>query len=231
MGTENLHIRPARDGDRATLERLIAECYGTVYPGWYDEDVLGDAMPAMLRIDPALLASGRYFVATLGDAIAGCGGWSTNSPGSSEVIDKTGHIRHFATLPDLMGKGIGGAIIERCIAEAAQTGHATATLLLKPSGRRLLRPPRLCETRQCQCHAAGWRVFSGGADGKEFAILIARCSTIISHGLHYSRNHILRSVAVLTSCCGQRDFLTRPQNKAGQIGIAIASRAVTDLTS
>jgi GNAT superfamily N-acetyltransferase len=122
MGTENMHIRPARDGDRATLERLIAECYGTVYPGWYDEDVLGDAMPAMLRIDPALLASGRYFVATLGDAISGCGGWSTNSPGSGEVTDKIGHIRHFATLPDLMGKGIGGAIIERCIAEAAQTG-------------------------------------------------------------------------------------------------------------
>ncbi len=124
MGREDLTTRAAQNGDRAILERLIGECYATVYPGWYDEDVLGDALPAMLRIDPALLDSGRYFVVSLGGTVAGCGGWSTNAPGSEASIEKTGHIRHFATHPDFMGKGIGGAILDRCVAEATHTGMA-----------------------------------------------------------------------------------------------------------
>ena len=102
MGTENLHIRPARDGDRATLERLIAECYGTVYPGWYDEDVLGDAMPAMLRIDPTLLASGRYFVATLGDAIA-----AIKTPVIEVHISNIFGREEFRRLSHVSGKAVG----------------------------------------------------------------------------------------------------------------------------
>ena len=76
----------------------------------------------MLRIDPALLNSGRYMLARAGNVIAGCGGWSANAPGKIPTEDMTGHIRHFATRPDAMGKGIGGAILERCIAEAKSSG-------------------------------------------------------------------------------------------------------------
>lgn len=124
MGREDLTTRAALDGDRPVLEKLIGDCYSTVYPGWYDDDVLGDALPAMLRIDPALLKSGHYFVASFGGAVAGCGGWSTKAPGNGSSGDKTGHIRHFATHPDFMGKGIGGAILDRCINEASHTGMA-----------------------------------------------------------------------------------------------------------
>jgi GNAT superfamily N-acetyltransferase len=122
MTNADLTIRAAEDSDRAALEALIAECYATVYPGWYDEEVLGDALPAMLRIDPALLSSGRYLLAAMGDDLAGCGGWSVGAPKSGAVTEAIGHVRHFATRTDLMGKGVGGAILERCVNEAAQAG-------------------------------------------------------------------------------------------------------------
>jgi GNAT superfamily N-acetyltransferase len=125
MGTADLTIRPASDSDRAALEALIAECYASVYPGWYDEEVLGDALPAMLRIDPALLCSGRYLLASIGDELAGCGGWSIGAPKSGDVTDATGHVRHFATRTGLMGRGVGGAILDRCVAEASQAGMST----------------------------------------------------------------------------------------------------------
>lgn len=124
MDVSTLTIRPAAESDRAVLEDLIAGCYATVYPGWYEEDTLEEALPAMLRIDPALLNSGRYLLARAGNVIAGCGGWSANAPGKTPNEVATGHIRHFATRPDVMGKGIGGAILERCVAEAASSGMA-----------------------------------------------------------------------------------------------------------
>lgn len=110
-------IRPATSADRDALEMLIADCYGAIYPGWYDSDVLEEAMPQMLRIDPKLLESGRYFIAEVDGALAGCGGWSLNAPGAARE-GGVGHIRHFATRPDLMRKGVGGAILDRCVTDA-----------------------------------------------------------------------------------------------------------------
>ena len=122
MADADLTIRAAGNEDRAVLEALIAECYAAVYPGWYDGDVLGEALPAMLRIDPALLSSGRYLLASMGNDLAGCGGWSAGAPKSGEVTEATGHVRHFATRTDLMGRGVGGAILDRCIDEASKAG-------------------------------------------------------------------------------------------------------------
>jgi N-acetylglutamate synthase-like GNAT family acetyltransferase len=57
-------------------------------------------------------------------ALAGCGGWSASAPGNTASVAKTAHIRHFATHPDFMGKGVGGAILDRCISEASFAGMA-----------------------------------------------------------------------------------------------------------
>ena len=115
-------IRRATADDRDALEALIEACYSAVYPGWYSDDILTDALPAMLRIDPALLNSGRYFAASVGGQLAGCGGWSVATPGTGRIEDATGHIRHFATHPDLMRGGVGGAILTACMAEARRQG-------------------------------------------------------------------------------------------------------------
>jgi GNAT superfamily N-acetyltransferase len=124
MAQHSLEIRPAGEADKPDLESLIAECYAAVYPGWYDEEVLSEAMPQMLRIDPRLLASGHYFVAMFDKQVAGCGGWSSGAPMHDNGVAASAHIRHFATHPDFMGKGVGGAILEHCVSQARSRGIA-----------------------------------------------------------------------------------------------------------
>lgn len=115
-------IRQALPEDREALETLITACYSAIYPGWYDAELLTDALPEMLRIDQRLLASGRYFAATVDGRLAGCGGWSTFAPASGSDRPANGHVRHFATHPDFMRMGVGGAILERCLVDAQDAG-------------------------------------------------------------------------------------------------------------
>lgn len=117
-----LTIKVATEADRADLEQLISVCYSDVYPGWYDADVLVDALPAMLRVDPKLVESGRYLSAYKGGKLAGCGGWSMTEPGAGTAQTGIGHIRHFATHPDFMRQGVGAAILKACIKAAADAG-------------------------------------------------------------------------------------------------------------
>lgn len=115
-------IRVAGPEDRETLDLLIAASYGTLNDGSYDPARLASAMPAISRANPALLASGTYFVAEIDGEVAGCGGWTTTKPGSGETIDGVAHIRHFATHPAHLRKGVARALLDRCLAEAAASG-------------------------------------------------------------------------------------------------------------
>ena len=114
-------VRIASTEDRESLEAMIDVCYSITYPGWYDGEILTEALPAMLRIDPKLLESDRYFKANLDGNLASCGGWSADSPIGQQRVG-TGHIRHFATHPDFMRMGVGSAILMRCIREARTEG-------------------------------------------------------------------------------------------------------------
>ena len=48
----------------------------------------------------------------------GAGGWTRDGPGSGKIEAGVGHIRHFATHPDWTGRGIGRALVDRCVSEA-----------------------------------------------------------------------------------------------------------------
>jgi GNAT superfamily N-acetyltransferase len=117
-----LRIRPVTPSDRDVLETMIEACYAASYPGWYDAELLRAALPLMRRTDDKLLASGRYFIAFLGEDLAGCGGWSMWTPGTKEEQPGIAHIRHFATHPSFMRRGVAGAILRRCFEESAATG-------------------------------------------------------------------------------------------------------------
>lgn len=110
-------VRLATEADRKKLEQLISDCYEEIYPNWYGEEVVYSALTHMLRIDPQLLQSGRYFAAEIEGELAGCGGWS---PASGEA--PVGQIRHFATHPKFMRRGVGSAILDRCVAAAEADG-------------------------------------------------------------------------------------------------------------
>lgn len=117
-------IRPARREDQELLSALLAASYASL-EGSYDPHGLAAALPYMSRANPTLLAGGTYHMAVIGGEPAGCGGWSMERPGSGEVVQGIGHIRHFATHPDHMLKGVARSLLRRCLEEASAAGVQT----------------------------------------------------------------------------------------------------------
>jgi GNAT superfamily N-acetyltransferase len=116
-------IRPSTPADADAVTALLEASYPKLFAAGYDETALAPALPRMTKANPRLLASGNYFIAESTDGeIVGCGGWSKERPGSNEIEAGIGHVRHFATHPDWLRRGIGGAIIARCIQQARAAG-------------------------------------------------------------------------------------------------------------
>lgn len=118
-----LQIRPARPSDLTALDALFARSYGRLLAADYPPSVLVTAVPLLARAQPALLASGRYYVAVeAGGALLGAGGWSMAAPGGGAAAAGLGHVRHVVTDATRTRQGIGRAIMTRTLAEAAAAG-------------------------------------------------------------------------------------------------------------
>lgn len=116
-------VRVAAPADIPRVSRLLEASYPVLMKAGYDPAVLAAALPLITRANPALLASGTYYLAEgeNGD-IAGCGGWTLERPGTGETSSGLAHIRHFATHPDWSRRGVGKAIYATCEAKARTTG-------------------------------------------------------------------------------------------------------------
>lgn len=118
------------------LTALLTAAYAALDGAAYERVRLAAAMPVMSRANPKLLASGTYYVAESQGEPAGCGGWTPDKPGSGEIVDGIAHIRHFATHPNHLRKGIARMLLDRCISEAAAAGmkllKSQSTLLAEP---------------------------------------------------------------------------------------------------
>jgi GNAT superfamily N-acetyltransferase len=126
-------IRIARPSDSEAVSALLAASYSNLLTACYDSDTLNRALPFMTRANPALLRSGTYYVAERGPGnLVGCGGWTTARPGSGEIIEGEAHIRHFATHPEWVGRGVGSSLLARCFSDARTLGirklHCFSTL-------------------------------------------------------------------------------------------------------
>lgn len=122
MPATTIAIRVATPDDIDRLERVIVASYATLDDGSYDRERLAAAMPAISRANPDLLASGTYFVAEIDGEPAGCGGWTKVKPGGGEPVEGVAHIRHFATHPAHLRKGVARALLDRCLREATAAG-------------------------------------------------------------------------------------------------------------
>ena len=78
---------------------------------------------ALITANPTLLGCGNYYVAATepGDLV-GCGCWTPEKPGTGEIIEGEGHIRHFATHSQWIRHGIGSALLGRCISDSRSIG-------------------------------------------------------------------------------------------------------------
>ncbi|MGJ8531281.1 MAG: GNAT family N-acetyltransferase [Alphaproteobacteria bacterium] len=113
-------IRPTTLADKDAIEPILEASYSTLLQGFYDADTLARAVPIMSKAQPDLLTSGTYYAATIDEKIVACGGWTLAVPGTKKVRDASiAHIRHVATHPDHLRKGLAKAIMTHCF-DAAQ---------------------------------------------------------------------------------------------------------------
>ncbi len=125
MNDPGVTIRPAQPEDAEAVGELLRASYPPLMAAGYPADVLDRALPAMMKANPLLLRSGTYHLAVTDDGtVVGCGGWTREPPGPpcQPVDPKVGHIRHFATHPGYLRRGVGTALLGRCIEEAGVAG-------------------------------------------------------------------------------------------------------------
>ena len=116
-------VRVATREDDARVSELLKASYPVLMASSYCEAVLAGALPLMTRANAMLLSAGTYYLAVSDNgSFVGCGGWTRERPGSGEVAPVLAHIRHFATHPDWIGRGIGRAIYVKCECEARSGG-------------------------------------------------------------------------------------------------------------
>lgn len=118
----DIRIRAATPDDADLLTGIIAASYRTLDSGLYDTARLAAAMPLMSKANPKLLASGTYYVVEVDGVAAACGGWTFEKPGSGEFEDGVAHIRHFATHPDYLRRGLARRLLDHCLDEAKSRG-------------------------------------------------------------------------------------------------------------
>ena len=126
-------IRIAKPTDAQALNALLVASYSSLLAARYDHDLLGRALPHLTKANLMLLACGTYYVAEEAPGnLVGCGGWTAAKPQSGEVTEGEAHLRHFATHPEWVRRGVGTALLARCLSEARSRGirklHCCSTL-------------------------------------------------------------------------------------------------------
>jgi N-acetylglutamate synthase-like GNAT family acetyltransferase len=123
IDTPDHSIRVATPADFDAVGALLAASYSSLLAGDYDRDTLTRAVPILTKPNPTLLASGTYYVAeSEPDNLVGCGGWATKGPRSDVVVDGEAHIRHFATHPAWVERGVATSLLARCFSDARRSG-------------------------------------------------------------------------------------------------------------
>ena len=141
MPEESYVIRRATAADTAILRDVIAKSARGLSVGYYECEEVEAALRGAFGVDSQLVEDGTYFVATAGDEIVGCGGWSRRrtlfggdafSVRDSTQLDPAtdaARIRAFFVLPSHARRGIGRAILHRCESEAAAMGFFRFALM------------------------------------------------------------------------------------------------------
>ena len=125
--TQTLSLRRAVLADLSAVDLLLSRSYPRLLAADYPPSVLVLAIPRIARAQPALLASGSYFLAEDGAGrIVGAGGWTRAAPGSwvpgPAAQSRVGHVRHVATDPDVVRQGVGRRLMERVMQDAREAG-------------------------------------------------------------------------------------------------------------
>lgn len=144
-------LRVATAADLPALRELIPASVRELGRGHYTPEQIESAIRHVFGVDTQLVADGTYFVAEVGDAIAGCGGWSRRrtlfggdqmKSGPDPLLDparEPARIRAFFVRPELARRGVGSCLMEACIRAARADGFRALALAATLPGEPLYR--------------------------------------------------------------------------------------------
>ncbi len=121
--SHTITVRRSTMADLEAVDTLLARSYPAQLKKDYPPSVLVTAVPIIARAQPALLGSGRYFVAQTDEgAIVAAGGWSTRAPQAPSEGGRIGHVRHVVTDHRMTRRGIGRALMTDVMDDASRQG-------------------------------------------------------------------------------------------------------------
>ncbi|MEM6466891.1 MAG: GNAT family N-acetyltransferase [Pseudomonadota bacterium] len=119
-----LQIQTATRRHIPQIEALLSKSYTRLLARDYPPSIMVTAVPQISKAQPALIASGRYFMAVRDGRLLAVGGWSPANQHRVEGDPALGHVRHFATDPDATRQGAAGALLSFCQIQAKEAGLA-----------------------------------------------------------------------------------------------------------
>ncbi len=118
MATQVISLRTATEADIGPVDRLLSQSYTKLLKSDYPPSVQVTAIPLISRANPALVASGTYYVAESETGeILGAGGWTRSIKGPA-VAD----VRHLVTHHRHLRRGIARRVLLGVFSEARLAG-------------------------------------------------------------------------------------------------------------
>jgi GNAT superfamily N-acetyltransferase len=141
MAMTTFAFRTATLADLAVLRTVMDAAIGQLQRGFLSPDQI-ESSRAVMGLDRQLVIDGTYFIALIGDAVAGCGGWSRRAtlyggdhsaglrePRLLDPASEPARIRAMYTSPDHARRGVGRALLAHCEAAARAEGFASCELM------------------------------------------------------------------------------------------------------
>jgi GNAT superfamily N-acetyltransferase len=156
----SFEIRAATHQDVAEITLVMRDSLRELGRDVYTDAQIASLVEYVGRPDTQLIDDGTYFVATGGDVIAGCGGWSRRrkvysgsaaAEGEEGLLDpatEPARIRSMFVRGGYARRGIGRAILHVCESRALAEGFRRLRLVALPSGEAMY-------------HATGYTVVEG----------------------------------------------------------------------
>lgn len=147
--SSTIFVRRAETSDLTAIRELIPDSVRALSRDCYSAAQIESALRHVFGPDTQLIADQTYFVVTVGDRLAGCGGWSRwrklyggdqlTAAAATRLDPKTepARIRAFFVAPEFARQGIGTRILQASLEAAAREGFRAAELVATLPGEQL----------------------------------------------------------------------------------------------
>ena len=134
-------FRAATEADIESLDSVMNAAIGQLQIGFLSPEQI-ESSRSVMGLDRQLVADRTYFIALIGDAVAGCGGWSKRAtlyggdhstalrePRLLDPATEPARIRAMYTAPAFARRGVGRALLAHCEMQARIEGYRAAELM------------------------------------------------------------------------------------------------------